>query len=203
VPKTTRLSGGQFMRGFARADLDDAFARYVSSSPGGAPWGPKLASHRHTIESVEENAKKENVTHPSGAPSETGGNASNSAGSKDEMNADLDAAAENITRAEGEPIEPTPSVASVSAPTPLDPWAPGSGGGMPFVMTKAMKAALRRRGITDADIEQMTPGDAHKLIEGADEPGTPLESQPRKYKNTPVVGVPKGATRRRGIGDRA
>ena len=102
----------------------------------------------------------------------------------------------NITRSEGEPIDAAPSVASVGAPLP------GSGGGMPFVMTNAMKAALRRRGITDADIERMTPGDAHKLIAGADEPGTPLESEPREYKRTPVVGVPKGATRRRGIGDR-
>ena len=201
VPKTTRLSGGQFMRGFARADLDDAFARYVSSSPGGAPWGPKLASVRHTIENVEGNAKKENVTHSSVTPSETGGNASNSAGSKDVMNADLDAAAENITRAEGEPIA-APSLASVGAPPPLDPRTPGSGGGMPFVMTKAMKAALRHRGITEAEIEQMTPGDAHKLITGADEPDTPVESRPRKHKHTPVAGVPNGATRRRGIGDR-
>ena len=200
VPKTTRLSGGQFMRGFARADLDDAFARYVSSSPGGAPWGPKLASHRHTIENVEGNAKKENVTHSSVTPSETGGNASNSAGSKDVMDADsaktnssYDA---NITRSEGEPIGAAPSVASVDAALP------GSGGGMPFVMTNAMKAALRARGSTDADIERMTPGDAHKLIAGADEPGMRLESEPREYKRTPAVGVPKGATRRRGIGDR-
>jgi hypothetical protein len=202
VPKTTRLSGGQFMRGFARADLDDAFARYVSSSPGGAPWGPKLASDRHTIENVEDNAKKENVTHSSVMPSETVGNASNSAGFKDVMNTDLDAAVENITKAEREPVDPAPSVASVGAPPPLDPLTSGSGGGMPFVMTKAMKAALRRLGITDADIEQMTPGDAHKLITSADEPDTPLEAKPRKYEHTPVAGVPKGATRRRGIGDR-
>jgi hypothetical protein len=146
VPKTTRLSGGQFMRGFARADLDDAFARYVSSSPGGAPWGPKLASHRHTIENGEENTKKENVTHSSVRPSETGGNASNSAGSKDVMNDDPDVAGENITRVGGEPIDPAPSVASVGAPLP------GSGGGMPFVMTNAMKAALRGRGSTDATL---------------------------------------------------
>ena len=156
-----------------------------------------MASHRHTIENAEENTKKENITHSFVTPSETGGNASNSAGSKDVMNDDPDVAGENITRVGGEPIDPAPSVASVGAPLP------GSGGGMPFVMTNAMKAALRGRGTTDADIERMTPGDAHKLITGADEPGSPLESQPRKYKNTPVVGVPKGATRRRGIGDRA
>jgi hypothetical protein len=159
-----------------------------------------LASHRHTIENGGENTKKENVTHSSVRPPETGGNASNSAGSKDVMDADsaktnspYDA---NITRSEEEPIGAAPSVASVGAPLP------GSGGGMPFVMTKAMKAALRGRGSTDADIERMTPGDAHKLIAGADEPGARLESEPREYQRTPVVRVPKGATRRRGIGDR-
>ena len=92
------------------------------------------------------------------------------------MNDDPDVAGENITRVGGEPIDPAPSVASVGAPLP------GSGGGMPFVMTNAMKAALRGRGTTDADIERMTPGDAHKLITGADEPGSPLESQPRNTK---------------------
>ena len=195
VPKTTRLSGGQFMRGFARADLEDAFARYVSSSPGGAPWGPKLASHHHTVENDEANTKNENITHSLVTPLETGGNASNSAGSKDVMNDDPDVAGENITRVWGEPIDPAPSVASVGAPLP------GSGGGMPFVMTKAMKAELRRRGIPDADIEQMTPGDAHKLIAGADEPGTPLVSEPREDELIPVLGVPRGATRRRRSGD--
>jgi hypothetical protein len=36
--------------------------------------------------------------------------------------------------------------------------------GIPFVMTRATKAALRQRGYIDADIEQMTPGEAHKLL---------------------------------------
>jgi hypothetical protein len=201
VPRTTRLSGSQTMRGFARADLEDAFARYVSSSPAGASWGSKLEPDRHVIERAEENAKKENITHSSMAASEAGGNASNSAGSKDVMNPDLDAAAENVTRAGGEPIDPAPSIASVGPP-PLDPRTPGSEGGMPFMMTKAMKAELRRRGIPDADIEQMTPGDAHKLMASVDEPCKPVESDPRVHKPGRDVGVPKGATRRRGTGER-
>jgi hypothetical protein len=135
----------------------------------------------HVIERAEENAKKENITHSSMAASEAGGNASNSAGSKDVMNPDLDAAAENVTRAGGEPIDPAPSIASVGPP-PLDPRTPGSEGGMPFMMTKAMKAELRRRGIPDADIEQMTPGDAHKLMASVDEPCKPVESDPRVHK---------------------
>jgi hypothetical protein len=38
------------------------------------------------------------------------------------------------------------------------------GGGIPFVMTAKLKAALRARGLTDEAIAQMTPGDAHKLL---------------------------------------
>jgi hypothetical protein len=36
--------------------------------------------------------------------------------------------------------------------------------GIPFVMTTAMKDALRRCGLADADIDEMTPGEAHKLL---------------------------------------
>jgi hypothetical protein len=36
--------------------------------------------------------------------------------------------------------------------------------GVPFMITSAMKEALRHRGLADADIEQMTPGDAHSLL---------------------------------------
>ena len=36
--------------------------------------------------------------------------------------------------------------------------------GIPFVMTNAMKEALRQRGFIDAVIAQMTPGEAHKLM---------------------------------------
>jgi hypothetical protein len=36
--------------------------------------------------------------------------------------------------------------------------------GIPFVMTIAMKAALRERGYSDGDIERMTPADARKII---------------------------------------
>jgi uncharacterized protein DUF5906 len=41
--------------------------------------------------------------------------------------------------------------------------------GIPFVMTQAMRAALRERGLTDDAIAEMTPGEAHKLLgNGAD-----------------------------------
>ena len=36
--------------------------------------------------------------------------------------------------------------------------------GIAFMITNAMKEALRHRGLADADIEQMTPGEAHKLL---------------------------------------
>ena len=39
--------------------------------------------------------------------------------------------------------------------------------GMPFVMTNAMKAALRQRALTDGAIAVMAPGDAHKLLTGS------------------------------------
>ena len=43
-------------------------------------------------------------------------------------------------------------------------------GGMPFVITAAMKSALRERGLSAAEIAAMTPGDAHRLIIPADGP---------------------------------
>jgi Protein of unknown function (DUF3987) len=47
---------------------------------------------------------------------------------------------------------------------------------IPFVMTNAMKAALRERGLTDDAIAEMTPGEAHKLLgNGADHATDPLE----------------------------
>jgi hypothetical protein len=36
--------------------------------------------------------------------------------------------------------------------------------GIAFMITNAMKEALRHRGLADADIERMTPGEAHKLL---------------------------------------
>ena len=41
--------------------------------------------------------------------------------------------------------------------------------GIPFVMTNAMKDALRRRGLADADIDEITPEEAHKIILTPDE----------------------------------
>ena len=41
--------------------------------------------------------------------------------------------------------------------------------GIPFMLTSAMKAALRARGFVDADIEQMTPKDAHRILLTPDE----------------------------------
>jgi RepB DNA-primase N-terminal domain len=41
--------------------------------------------------------------------------------------------------------------------------------GIPFMLTGAMKAALRARGFIDADIEHMTPEDAHKVLLTPDE----------------------------------
>jgi hypothetical protein len=36
--------------------------------------------------------------------------------------------------------------------------------GIPFMITIAMKEALRERGLSDEDIRQMVPEDAHKLL---------------------------------------
>ena len=35
--------------------------------------------------------------------------------------------------------------------------------GVPFMITGAMRTALRARGLVDTDIEHMTPEDAHKI----------------------------------------
>ena len=40
--------------------------------------------------------------------------------------------------------------------------------GIPFVMTNAMKDALRRCGLAEADIDEMTPTEARKLLETPD-----------------------------------
>ena len=45
-----------------------------------------------------------------------------------------------------------------------------AGAGIPFVMTKAMKATLRARGLTDETIANMTPGQAHELLERDEAP---------------------------------
>jgi hypothetical protein len=62
--------------------------------------------------------------------------------------------------------------------------------GMPFVMTTAMKAALHQRGFAAADIEQMTPGEAHKLL--TPEPITVASLAPEPvwigWKHEPVRG---------------
>ena len=39
-----------------------------------------------------------------------------------------------------------------------------SAASIPFMMTNAMKHALRQRGLADADIDAMTPAEAHKLL---------------------------------------
>jgi hypothetical protein len=41
--------------------------------------------------------------------------------------------------------------------------------GIPFMITGAMKAALRARGFTDSDIEHMIPEDAHQILMKPDE----------------------------------
>ena len=41
--------------------------------------------------------------------------------------------------------------------------------GIPFMVTSAMKTALRARGFVDADIELLTPEDAHKILMTPDE----------------------------------
>jgi hypothetical protein len=41
--------------------------------------------------------------------------------------------------------------------------------GIPFVMTNTMKAALRHRGLADADIDEMAPEEAHKILLTPDE----------------------------------
>jgi hypothetical protein len=41
--------------------------------------------------------------------------------------------------------------------------------GVPFMMTTAMRAALRHRGLTDSDISAMTPEDAHRILLTPDE----------------------------------
>ena len=41
--------------------------------------------------------------------------------------------------------------------------------GVAFMMTHSMKAALRARGFVDADIENMKPGEAHKILLTSDE----------------------------------
>jgi hypothetical protein len=46
-----------------------------------------------------------------------------------------------------------------------------SANGIPFMITNPMKIALHARGFVDADIEQMTPEDAHKILLTPDEHG--------------------------------
>jgi hypothetical protein len=41
--------------------------------------------------------------------------------------------------------------------------------GMPFMMTGAMKAALRHRGLSDSDVSAMTPEEAHRILMTPDE----------------------------------
>jgi hypothetical protein len=43
------------------------------------------------------------------------------------------------------------------------------GSGFPFMLTGAMKSALRARGYADVDIENLTPEDAHKILLTPDE----------------------------------
>jgi hypothetical protein len=43
------------------------------------------------------------------------------------------------------------------------------GSGIPFMLTGAMKSALRARGDADVDIENLTPEDAHKILLTPDE----------------------------------
>lgn len=51
--------------------------------------------------------------------------------------------------------------------------------GTPFAMTNAMKAALRERGHSYADIAEMTPAEAHKIIgNGAAAPQRPVLLEP-------------------------
>jgi hypothetical protein len=44
-----------------------------------------------------------------------------------------------------------------------------TGSGIPFMLTAAIKAALRARGLIDADIERMTPEGAHAILLTPDE----------------------------------
>jgi Protein of unknown function (DUF3631) len=106
--KATRLAGGAgFVWGFARADLDDAFSRYVSFSSEGVFGGRKSASHPHSTENAEENAKNENLTHLSTAAAETGGDTSNSAGLQDVRRArtgsSLESDTDTLTRQKSSP----------------------------------------------------------------------------------------------------
>ena len=47
-------------------------------------------------------------------------------------------------------------------------------GRVPFMITSKMRAALRERGYSDADIEQLTPAQAHKIIGNGPELATPI-----------------------------
>ena len=45
--------------------------------------------------------------------------------------------------------------------------------GIPFMVTQAMKAALRARGLTEEEIAQLKPEEAHKILNGGGAPPEP------------------------------
>jgi hypothetical protein len=58
-----------------------------------------------------------------------------------------------------------------------------AGARIPFMITRAMKTALRGRGYADSDIEQLTPADAHKIL------GNGAESTPDDGPGTSVAEI--------------
>jgi hypothetical protein len=56
--------------------------------------------------------------------------------------------------------------------------------GIPFVMTNAMKAALRERGLTDDAITEMTPAEAHRVLGNGAAPASNTIAEITVYKKT-------------------
>lgn len=53
-------------------------------------------------------------------------------------------------------------------------------GGVPFMITQAQKEALRARGYTDAQIRDMKPEEAHRILEGPARPPRSQRTRPKK-----------------------
>ena len=73
-------------------------------------------------------------------------------------------------------VEPEPPPPQLDEPT-----------GIPFMITRAMKTKLRDQGLTDVEISNMLPADAHFILGDAPKPKPNLNGKPIETKAEPPV----------------